>query len=248
MSDPADEIERALMHVMALGAPSGRHGSVLAGSRRAIVDALRTAPGPLSVEAIAAGSDLHINTARHHLDVLLAAGLVERAPAVPAGRGRPKARYVATSLASAPYDHFEQQLEQALRLHTADEVAVATARRWLESVPHIETVADLDAAVAVAVEALRTVGFDARSDAIGDTIVVAACPYASLIADHPMICTVHAELVSGVLKRTGQPVGLAGFDVWVRPGVCRARLTRPDTEPEFVASTAASTPSPKESQ
>lgn len=235
MTGSARDIEHALQRVIALGEPTSGHAGVLAGSRRAILDLLRTAPDPLSIEDIAASAGLHINTTRHHLDVLAAAGLIERAAAQPEGRGRPKARYRASSAAAAPYTDLEEQLTAALRAHTEDEVAVETARRWLASAPEVTTASDLDGAVASAVESLRAVGFDARADAIGDTIVVTDCPYASLIAEHPMICTVHAELVSGVLRRTGQPVELAGFDVWVRPGVCRARLTRPDTTPDFVA-------------
>lgn len=248
MTGSARDIEHALQRVIALGESATGTSAVLAGSRRAILDLVLAALAPLSIEDIAASADLHVNTTRHHLDVLSAAGLIERAPAVRAGRGRPRARYQATAAAAGPYEQLERELEAALAVHTEDEVAMATARRWLASAPEIATAEDVDAAVDAAVASLRAVGFDARTDAVGDTIVVTDCPYASLIAEHPMICTVHAELVSGALRRTGQPVELAGFDVWVRPGVCRARLRRPDATPDFIAVPSPQSTSPEESQ
>ena len=144
------------------------------------------------------------------------------------------------------YPPMSEFLQRALEGGDEDTVAVEAARRWLASVPQAGEVEDADGAVAAAVESLRAVGFDAQTDAVGDTIVVSQCPYASLISEHPMICTVHAELVSGVLRRTGQDVTLEGFDVWVRPGVCRARLSRPDTNPAFVAEPSATPQSPEE--
>jgi predicted ArsR family transcriptional regulator len=246
MSEIAPGIEDALRRVAALGDPAERGvANVISGSRRAILEALRAAPEPLTVEALAEHAGLHPNTARHHLDVLAAANLVERTVAAPSGRGRPKVLFSVSPSALAPFAELSEFLQRALDGGVEDVVAVEAARRWLAAVPQAGVVDDADGAVAAAVESLQAVGFDARSDAIGDTIVVSQCPYASLISEHPMICTVHAELVSGVLARTGQDVTLAGFDVWVRPGVCRARLTRTDTNPAFVAE-PSETPNPQE--
>ena len=236
MAGDAPSIEDALKRVLALGERDAHgHASPLAGSRRAILDALRSASEPLTIEEISVAVELHTNTTRHHLDVLSAAGLVDRAHTEPSGRGRPRTRYQAAEAAAEAYTQLEEQLEAALHGADVDEVARETARRWLATVPPVRHARDLDEAVAEAVISLREVGFAAHSDEVGDTIVVTDCPYAGLIAEHPMICTVHAELVSRALHQTGQPVELDGFDVWVRPGICRARLRRPDTEPDFVA-------------
>lgn len=246
MTEIAPGIEQALKRVAALGDPADPGSvNVISGSRRTILETLRGADEPLSGEAIAERTGLHVNTARHHLDVLAAAGLISRTQAAPSGRGRPKVLFSVAPAALAPFADLSAFLQRALDGGNEDVVAVEAARRWLASVPQAGLVDDADGAVAAAVESLQAVGFDARSDAIGDTIVVTECPYASLISEHPMICTVHAELVSGVLARTGQDVTLAGFDVWVRPGVCRARLTRPDTTPAFVAE-SSETPNPQE--
>lgn len=243
MSETPGDIEHALRRVIALGEHGGAgpaHG--LSKSRRAIVDALLAAPGALSLDDLAHRVGLHVNTTRHHLDVLVAAGLAERAEGPSVGRGRPRSHYRATDAATTPYTALTAQLDAALASQNEDEVATQTARRWLETAPPVQTAGDLDEAVAAAVDSLRAVGFDARTDEIGDTIVVSDCPYSSLIAEHPMICTVHARLVSSALERTGQPVTLDGFDVWIRPGICRARLSRPDASPAFVASPSTAEP------
>ncbi|BDZ60788.1 hypothetical protein Lsed01_00115 [Demequina sediminis] len=57
----------------------------------------RAAPGGVGVgvDDLAAAVGLHPNTAREHLDVLVAEGLVERLPGPRTGRGRPRALYAA---------------------------------------------------------------------------------------------------------------------------------------------------------
>ena len=233
-------IEDALRRVVALGdgvAPGS--ANVISGSRRTLLETLRGGTDPLTLEELADRAGLHVNTTRHHLEVLAAAGLVVRTVAAPSGRGRPKVLYTVSPSALAPFAELSEFLQRALEGGNEDAVAVEAARRWLASVPQAGLVEDADGAVAAVLDSLRAVGFDAKSDAVGDNVVVSQCPYASLISEHPMICTVHAELVSGVLARTGQDVTLDGFDVWVRPGVCRARLTRNDTTPAFVAEPSA---------
>ncbi|HZL81066.1 MAG TPA: hypothetical protein VFC06_03895, partial [Demequina sp.] len=66
---------------------------------------------------------------------------------------------------------------------------------------------------------------------LGDSITIGTCPYASLIAEHPVICDIHTELLATVLNAAGQGVGVEAMDVWVKPTLCRARLDRPDISP-----------------
>lgn len=250
MTDSARGIEAALAHVAALGEPLRDGGpAVLAGARRAILELLRRSEEPVPADAIARSTGLHPNTVRHHLGLLTAAGLIEDLADAPAGRGRPRRLYRASSAVTRSFAQVEASLQAALETHGEDELAMAAARLWLDAAPPVEPAKDLDDAVRTAAQTLEAVGFTARTDAIGDSIVVTDCPYASLITEHPMICTVHAELTASVLARTGQPVTLEAFDVWVRPGVCRARLSRPDTTPAFSTSPVhapANPPAPEE--
>ena len=70
----------------------------------------------------------------------------------------------------------------------------------------------------------------------------AACPYAELVHEHPVICDIHAELLGEVLARTAQPVTLASLDVFPRPGLCVAHLHRPDVDPEWTVELADPVP------
>ncbi len=89
----------------------------------------------------------------------------------------------------------------------------------------------MDAAVDTATEALTDFGFDAVRNPVGDEITLRNCPYAALVAEHPVICDIHAELLRQVLARTGQPVTLGRMDVLPRPGLCVAHLDRADVTP-----------------
>jgi len=239
------ELERALRRVVELDGADASQRNVLVGARRVIVDFLCINTDPQTVEAIANSAGLHVNTTRHHLDVLIAADFVERVTQAPTGRGRPRVLYTASALVTAPYADLEERLRTAFAGNNADEVAIETARAWAEHAPRPHPAATPDEAVASAVDALNAVGFQAHSDEVGDTITLAECPYASLISEHPAICTIHAELMSTLLKETGQPVSLNKFEVHVRPGVCRAWLTRADVSPEFIA-TPLTAPVPEE--
>lgn len=236
MAGTTARIDDALKRVLALSGAEAERPEALSGPRLDIVEALRRSPEPMSVADLAAAVRVHANTARHHLDVLSAAGLVDRATEAPDGRGRPRTLYSISASASAPFQELSDVLTTAVAADGRDAVVEAVASRWLRTVPDHRDASTTDAAVDVLVEALRSVGFEARRDPVGDSVVIDHCPYASLIAEHPLICTVHAELVSQVLEETGQPVSLDALDVWVRPGVCRARLTRADVTPEFTAS------------
>jgi predicted ArsR family transcriptional regulator len=69
---------------------------VLAGiSRSRLLAVLHGAARPMGIRELADAVDLHPNTAREHLDLLVEAGLVRRETAAAAGRGRPGLRYVA---------------------------------------------------------------------------------------------------------------------------------------------------------
>src|SRR5690554_4813513 len=180
MDGMARDIEHALHRIVALGESTGSgHRHVLTAFRRAILDVVRDSATPMTIDEITEQTTMHANTTRHHLDVLAAAGLLERSSARPLGRGRPRTLYRASATTSAAYSELGQRLKAALQKHTGDHVIRETARRWVESAPPVRTATDLDAAVSAVVDSMRSVGFKAQTDAVADTIVVTDCPYAS---------------------------------------------------------------------
>lgn len=198
-------------------------------SRAAVLAFIEAAEEPVRVEEIAEAVGLHANTVRGHLDALLASGRLERSPDQRGTRGRPRWLYSAT--ASASFRELAHALEHELDLARAPDAAHLAAAAWAEIGPEVSQADTPDAAVGEATEALIEFGFDAVSNALGDEITLRACPYAALVREHPVICTIHAELLSEVLKRTGQPVSLESMDVFPRPGMCVAHLRRPDVDP-----------------
>ena len=200
-------------------------------SRAQLLATLQTTDAEFSIEELAHQSGLHVNTVRAHLDVLVAGGHVTRIHGAPKGRGRPPFAFRAVEGSRSPFDDLARTLTDALHFANEPELARSTAERWAEKLSPLPIAETPDEAVEHAVEALRTVGFSAEASILGDSITVGTCPYASLIADHPVICDIHTELLATVLGASHQGVGVEAMDVWVRPTLCRARLTRPDLSP-----------------
>lgn len=201
------------------------------GSRAQILSALQSDPREFSIDELAHLTGLHANTVRAHLDVLAAGGHIVRIQGQPHGRGRPPLAFKAADDARAPYDELSRVLHESLGAAKAPDLARRTAKRWAKSLAPQPLAATPDEAVDHAVESLHAVGFRAEASALKDSIVVGACPFAELVEEHPVICAIHAELLATVLSASGQEVGIEAMDVWVRPTLCRARLTRPDLAP-----------------
>jgi len=195
-----------------------------------------------SIEALSREVGLHANTVRAHLDVLLAAGQVERSQLRPQGRGRPPLAFRATRDTHSPYDELSRNLSHALTEAAEPSLAEETAARWAATLAPLPPAESPDEAVDQAVDALRAMGFTAEVTPLGDSIVLGSCPFAALISEHPVICDIHTALLSHVFEASAQGVAVEGMDVWVKPGLCRVRLTRPDLSPAWTVSPAVSEP------
>ncbi|HEU0242783.1 MAG TPA: helix-turn-helix domain-containing protein [Candidatus Limnocylindrales bacterium] len=117
--------------------PRGRvrvHQSrLLAGLTRARLLGLLREDRGLSVSDLAAELGLHPNSVRDQLDQLVDAGLAERAPATPRGRGRPPLQYRATPQhdEGAPYRDLARVLaEELARVPDPATRAIAAGERW----------------------------------------------------------------------------------------------------------------------
>lgn len=187
----------------------------------------------VSIQELCDLTGLHPNTVRTHLDSLLAAGEVEREQAPSQGRGRPLWFYRAAVAKISPYEMLAQIL--ASQLGRADDPTLTTraARRWADvaETQGVVSAGNCDEAVDQVAHSLRNVGFAVSLNPMRDEVTITECPYASLVAEHPKICDVHAALIGELLTRSGQPIRTGRLDVWAKPGVCVAYLNRQDRSP-----------------
>jgi predicted ArsR family transcriptional regulator len=77
-------------------------------------------------------------------------------------------------------------------------------------------------------------GFAAEVDAVGDRVLLRACPVAALATQDPHVCEMHLQLAQAALARTRSAVRVERLDVQVRPGLCVLHLGRPDLRPTRV--------------
>jgi predicted ArsR family transcriptional regulator len=223
----AEKIGRSLAR---LGHLSGTTRDDPASSREHIWRLLQQAEHPLSLEDISQATTLHVNTIRTHLDLLRAAGRVERHRGASDGRGRP--RWLYAPVADDVYHQLAQDLSEALAAAEDPATAEEAAARWrLADDAALPEASTPDEAVAVAADALQRLGFDVETSPVGDAVYLGNCPYAALVTEHPSICDIHARALEQVLAGTGQDVELAALDVFPRRGVCVAHLRRKDVEP-----------------
>ena len=109
-------------------------------SRVQILHVLQQRGGALPVDEIAPAVGLHINTAREHLDRLVASGFVHREPEVRTTRGRPRMLYSSVDRAAAATidGRAREQLARMLvdgygrAMESPAAAAQAAGERWAE--------------------------------------------------------------------------------------------------------------------
>lgn len=205
-----------------------------AGDRRTEVLALlRRADRPLSVADVADATDLHVNTARFHLDGLVDDGLAERTSEPREKPGRPRILY--TSEGSSPGPTSYELLAEMLTgfvssLDDAGPATLALGRAWgrhLVERPAPSERVDAQEAVARLDRLLDAVGFqsEVRSTAGGAEIRLPHCPFREVAQKHTdVVCTIHLGLMQGALDELGAPVAAASLEPFVTPRLCVAQL------------------------
>ncbi len=206
-------------------------------SRALILRMIEEAGAPLNVEDLTERTGLHANTVRGHLDILLATNVISREPHSTTSRGRPRWLYAMTSGHTSPYQQLAEVLASELS-RIGDDTAARVADLWANLLPPLHAAQNSDEAVAEAAAALEQLGFSTSVNPSGDAITVTDCPYSALVEANPVICDIHASLVARVFAQIGQPVTLDSMDVWVRPGLCVAHLSRADLAPARIISAA----------
>lgn len=224
-----------------------------AGPRRArVLDVLHEADVPLGVADVAARTGVHVNTARFHLDALVAEGTVVRALEEPSGAGRPRAVYAPRPGMSRGGTRSYRLLAQILLSNLssagpdAGETARQAGRAWggfLSGPPAPFQRLSAGEAVTRLTALLDDLGFDPEpgrpepgqpgSGQSGPDAVIRLrhCPFLELAEEYgDLVCRIHLGLMQGALAELRAPVTAAGLEPFAEPGACLARL-----EPATVA-------------
>lgn len=215
---------------MAGQVPDVRHTALAVASRRRLLELLRSASAPMDVAALASAVDLHVTTARFHLEQLERAGLVSRAAERVGRPGRPRQLYVVTGASEATEGH--RQLAEVLTGVLADDTdhgrlsAERAGRQWAERQVPVSEKLSWDEGTRRVEELFDRLGFAPRlvDDDRGRHLALDGCPFRDLARAHPqVVCTVHAGLLRGALGRWGvSSAEDAGLRPFVEPELCVA--------------------------
>ncbi len=211
--------------------------------RRLVLDTLSES-GAMTAAAVGDTLQLHLTTARFHLEQLVIGGLLESRFEKQPGAGRPKKVY-AVLPGSLPGDG---RATKGLRVlaglladtfpslgEGGDATPADVGRRWvLAHVPaHEGPVADTPgrwlAKVGQMVDVLGEWGYtpDVTTTDRGRVvrITLSHCPFLDLAQKHPaVVCGIHRGLISGALERLGEPQAQVSLEPFVGPQLCRAHL------------------------
>lgn len=207
-----------------------------------MLEALQGLDEPTTAAQLADQLDLHINTAREHLDALVDRDLAVRVRAAASGRGRPAHTYLAAQqtehdsrvrdyagLATALAGHIARTSQDP----TSD--ALAAGKAWAAELLASDTPtaparrARRRTAVVArrhVVSLLDRLGFAPTTDANAHSVALRQCPLLDAARRHPdIVCGVHLGIVQGTLELLGADARHADLQPFAEPGACRLTLT-----------------------
>lgn len=215
--------------------PDVRVHRVLASiSRIAVLETLREGGDPMGVRELAERMNLHDNTVRKHLDLLVENGFATRLRDGAGRRGRPRYLYAATPPGPPSTDvrlHNYRLLASvfAAYLDDADDpeaVAEEAGRRFgVRSVG--AEVGDRDPTTALqrVVRMLDDIGFRPEPAADGSEIRLRNCPFRELVRDRQsVVCATHLGLIRGALAQLGAPEQVVRLVPFVTPTLCLVEI------------------------
>lgn len=221
-----------------MGTGPGRTGDrVQTGvTRSAIVQVLRQATGPMTVQQLADKLGLHHSSVRFHLVRLVHAGLVSESQANHPGPGRPRLVYSEAIARSANAASGQDLLAGALADHLAhvspspEDFAIAAGverGRQIASQPAHPGPASEDKAKAEIIAIMRDTGFEPEWDADGRRLWLRTCPFRPLADAQPAVaCSVHLGLMRGALDALDAPIEAASLDAFPAPHPCVATFVQ----------------------
>ena len=218
--------------------PDVRAHRVLASiSRVAVLETVRRAGRPMGVRELAERMNLHANTVRKHLDLLVETGFATRVRDGAARRGRPRYVYEATpgsSPAEAQVRNYRLLASVfAAYLHDADDPQAAAeeagrrfgARSVEDAGPDGAGPDDASAALERVVQMLDDIGFQPELAPAGDEIRLRHCPFHELARDRQeVVCGIHLGLIRGALQQLGAPQEALRLVPFVTPTLCVVQI------------------------
>ncbi len=204
------------------------------GARRTDVLALlRQADRPLSVAEVANAMDVHVNTARFHLDGLVDEGLAERTSEPRDTRGRPRILYTSEGAAPGPrsYELLAEMLTGLVStLEEAGSATVELGKMWgrhlIERPAPSERLESREAVVRLE-SLLEKVGFQPEAGPSGEDVEIRLhhCPFREVAEKHTdIVCAIHLGLMQGALDQLGAPIAATSLKPFVTPQMCVAHL------------------------
>ena len=208
-----------------------------AGRREQVLRLLREAHRPLEIVEIAERLGVHANTARFHLETLVAHGQVEHLSAERGAPGRPARRYRPVRGMDPKGPRHYRALAEALAesLATAPDArsrAIEAGRSWGRRQASETTVtADPSGSVAPLMRMLDELDFaPERPSTDPRSIDLRHCPFLELATERrEVVCSLHLGLMRGALEAWGAPMTVERLDAFVEPDLCSARLTDVET-------------------
>jgi predicted ArsR family transcriptional regulator len=211
-----------------------RHVALAVRSRRRLLELLRATGGPTCAGELAAAVGLHVTTARAHLRVLEAAGLVVRTRRPPTGPGRPTQFYAPAVVEGAGDGHGQLAELLAGALDDGGEEgrrrAEGAGRRWAQHEVPDPAHLPWEQAVGGIAELFARVGFAPRrveAGRPGFQLALDRCPFRDVARAHPdIVCALHLGLMREALSRFGQPgiAASAHLQPFVAPDLCVAGI------------------------
>lgn len=188
-------------------------------NRVRLLGAVQQKPGR-TLKALAEALGLATSTARDHLGVLAAEGLVSVESRPTGTRGRPPTIY-------CPVDDPEMNPAAKSRIDRARALGPVLDRVGYSCVPG--PVRDLGVEAGeqygVLVDHLDDSGLEPVADETGLCVSLSACPHLDLVGDErAMACAVHARLLRDVLAQVAGPLRVDEVEPFVTSNTCRLRL------------------------
>jgi predicted ArsR family transcriptional regulator len=212
-------------------------GTPLGRSRAGVLDMLSAADRPVDVREVAQRLGLHANTARFHLEALVAAGLAVREAEDRQTPGRPRIGYRAVADGPAGRRRYRLLAEMLASLIAgtmpepgagAEEAGRVWGAYLTDQPPPYQRISAAEA-ISKLERTMEGLGF-APQVAAGDgegryELRLHQCPFREVAQQHrDVICGLHLGLMRGAFDVMRAPVTAESLEPFAEPSLCVARL------------------------